>query len=366
MSTSLTDKVLIFIGLIGIVVCSYLLFFYTPKSTLQGTSVIGKIIPKGMIRRRVARSLYWENLTEPSTLYLRDIIYATKEATATVELAGGKKIELLPDSMIQLDEVSSDSINITLIEGQVKGPDAAAVVVKKEVQFRMPAYPTRGVTSVAVAGSIETIELRQSELVSRTRDFLKPKRNRILPKSLATFKTTEALDKLEYYTLELVRPLNVRYNLRANHWLEFVWTPVPLSKTRFVVEISRSPQFTSKLSHATRDTSLKLQIEEEGDYYWRVRSERGKDVRHSSRGEFHMSLRSGKTQELPVRIPASVPKGYATEIALDKAFKKLVRLEVTREPLCRRKGLVKGAYYYCRVKNLIGEEAVAEYGFTVR
>ncbi|MBI1862304.1 MAG: hypothetical protein HYR96_15425 [Deltaproteobacteria bacterium] len=356
---------LLSVGILGIVVCSYLLFFYTPKSIIEGTTVIGKIMPKGTIRRRVARSLHWENLTEPATLYLRDIVYATKDSSATIELEAGKKFDLMSDSMIQLDDVSSDSINITLIEGQVKGPDAASVSVKKEVKFRMPAYPTRGVSSLATAPPIDIFELRASEYLARVSDTLKMKSRRLAMRELASMKKTEPLDRLTFFVIELLKPENIRYNLRANHWLEFIWTPIPLENIKSTVELSRNNDFRSKLSALSKGSTLKLQIEEEGTYYWRVKSERGKEVAYSPVGEFHMSLRSGMTQELAVRIPTAKPKGFTIEIATDKTMKRMVKVQVVDKPRCPKHGLAKGSYF-CRVKNLETDEVVSESSFDIR
>ena len=362
--TSRMDAFLLTIGVIGVVVCSYLLFFYTPKLSLEGTSQIGYINPKGVIRRRIAKSLHWENLQERSVLFMRDIVYATKDATATIELNGGKTFELLSDSMIQMDEVSSDSINITLIEGQVKGKDVAAVSVKKEVKFRMPAYPTRGLSQLIASPVLDAFELRRSELLARIKDYMTVKKNRLVLKPMAALKQFSTMNQLKYFNIDLISPENIRYNLRANRWLEFEWTQIPLPDTKFVIELSRTSDFVSKISQATQSSRIKLQIEEEGTYFWRVRSERGTDVCHSKSGEFHMSLRSGMTQKINVRIPAVSVTGFTSEIAQDDKFKKIIRAEVVQAESCNQNRLPKGKYF-CRIRSLTGTEVIKSYDFTI-
>lgn len=369
MITSKVDFFLLCLGFAGIAVCSYLLFFYAPKLDIQGGNRIGTIYPRGVIRRRVARSLSWENLVGSSTLYLRDIIYAPKESSAEVELEGGKKITLLPDSMIQLDEVTSDQISITLIDGQVKGQDANQVVVKKEAVFRMPAYPTRGAQSVMMAPPIASFELKHSELLGRVQEFLRPKENRIVPKKVSELRNPLSLSSLEYYVLKLLRPASNRYNLRANRSLEFAWTPIPLPRTRFVVELSRTPAFSSFLSHATSNTSVRLQIGEEGTYYWRVKLLCGGDERYSEQREFHMSLHSDLTKPVPILLPSSVPSGFAVEIARaesfsDEKFLRVERLLVVDSDWCPTAGLAKGGYY-CRVRRVGDDKIIKEYSFVV-
>lgn len=279
---SKVDGWLLALGFTVLGFCSYLLFFYHPELGTQGISIVGHISPKGVVRRRVARRLHWDNVSKPAPLYLRDIIYAPKNAGALVELTGGRKIELLPDSMIQLDEVTGDNVNITLIEGEVKGH--AAIVVKKQVKFRMPSYPTRGARTLASPTAIDFCEMRFTDLTRRLKDS-ESKLLR-LPIKRVLFRKPMAIDKLEYFKVDILRPNDMLLGTRE--WIDFAWTPVPLSNMKYVIEISRNADFSNFLTHPTKSTRVRLQIEEPGTYYWRVRSQRDKEIKLSTKGEFKL------------------------------------------------------------------------------
>jgi len=114
--------------------------------------VVGQIKVQGSVRRRVARSLHWANLTD-GTVHLKDIVYTPRDSRAVVTFKNGKTLEMEPDSMVQFDELNSGEVEISLLN---LGTNLLPVPKDSKMGF---------------LSDIRSLELRQGELSARLAEY---------------------------------------------------------------------------------------------------------------------------------------------------------------------------------------------------
>jgi len=151
-----------------------------------------------------------------------------------------------------------------LLEGQVK-EDAAAkkqVVVKKEVEevVRILPYPkTSRLTAFRqyagygdggreVNGGVKGTDGTQGRVGGVETHLSSP----------------SGTHRLGDYDLDLVVPKGEKFNIKEHPWIKMEWTPLPLERFVYQLEISKDPAFSRVLSHATHMNSLSIQFDDPG------------------------------------------------------------------------------------------------------
>lgn len=294
------DKVLTVLAAILFLVAGYYLFFHEPDYVgITNAVEIGKLKPtQGFVRRRHARNLNWRTLKDSETLYLKDIVYVPKGMMAEIELAGKKKLTLESDTMVQFDEMTMDGIEITLFDGHVKG--AAAVV--KRVQEIMPVLLPRKKTQMAnQLTGLDALALRSSELQGRGGDFYQRLKNRRAVQTI-TAPRPLALNRLEDYVLEPIRPKGGTNVVSGRNWIELTWTQVPLDGVEYVVQIAKDDDFEKFIRFPTTKQKTFIKLGASGTFYWRVVASLGKEKATSVAENFKTTVTRAK------RLPAGLPE----------------------------------------------------------
>lgn len=362
-STFSTDRILILISCIAVTILSYLLLFFQPRLVSTDGPVIGRITSGGVIRRRHSGSLSWQNLRGDNPVFRNDIVYVPKDVQSFIVFGNQKRLELFPDSMIQLDEVSKDSIEITLIEGEVK-KNADVMVKKQEVQ-KLITRPMKGAKLLVYLMDLNSLELRYTELDQRFKHLLYgvPSREKISGESLKFYL---ALDQLIHFDLRTIRPEpDATVGQKASPWIELLWTPIPFDNVRYEVQISKEENFNRVIAYETKKNRLSIQLGDPSAYFWRVRAKRGKEALLSETTRFVISADVGELNPAFRRLPTHVPGGYTLEVSSDSEFSVIVSSQVAEKPKCSMKGLDRGSYF-CRIHSVGDPKLVKVYRFVVK
>jgi hypothetical protein len=185
--------------------------------------------------------------------------------------------------MVQFDENSTDSFQVTLLE-----------LKAEPLTIALPQHRTK---LSQLLEDLGPLEVRLSDIRSRTLKsiFEPPTLGRAFPMSPNNF----ALNKISDFEIRLIEPATDRYNLRAYRWMKMAWTPVPVEEVQYTLEVSKDSRFRKMLPHKTRTNKLLVQFDDEATFFWRVRANKGDDEVLSESMSFSMVLRGGKTPSLP-------------------------------------------------------------------
>lgn len=358
-----TDRILILISCIAVTILSYLLFFFQPRLVSTDGPVIGMITSGGIVRRRHSGSLSWQNLRGDNPVFRNDIVYVPKDVQSFIVFGNQKRLELFPDSMIQLDEVNKGSIEITLIEGEVK-KNADVMVKKKEVQ-KLITRPVKGAKLLVYLRDLNSLELRHTELDQRFKHLLygAPLREKIRGESLKFYL---ALDRLIHFDLQMIQPApDTTLSQKLSPWVELVWTPIPIDNVRYDVQISKEENFNRVISYETNKNRLSVQLGDPSAYFWRVRAKRGKEALLSETTRFVISADVGELNHALRRLPTHMPGGYTLEVSSDSEFSVILSSQVAEKAKCSTTGLASGSYF-CRIHSVRDPKLVKVYRFVVK
>jgi len=118
---SRTDRFFFLIGILGVILFTYLLFFYQPKVVENAGRAIARIEVDGAVKRRFGRSLRWWAIKNSQSVYENDAIYTPTSSVATlVILANNDRIRLKPNSLVKFVEVGSGEIELFLERGAIE------------------------------------------------------------------------------------------------------------------------------------------------------------------------------------------------------------------------------------------------------
>lgn len=340
------DQVILAAAGAASVVLLYFMFFYTAPVSVKDSRIVGEIRTVKKVRRRHSDTLSWENLKGAEAIYLRDIVFIPRGTTATIALPSGKNVELPEDTMIQFDDTTIENMEITL------------------ENFRLLPLKSPSGKMNPLLDDIKPLELRHNELTSRMYDQVFRDLN--LGRVDRIDKLKLELGNLGDYELNLVAPVEGRYNLRANRWVKMAWTPIPLEGVNFRLEVSKDPKFRKSLPYKTNNNRLQVQFDEEATYYWRVKATHKGNELVSKLANFTMSLRGGQTpKRITLRLPTVATTNFAIEVSAEKDFASLLKSTLVPEAKCPVDGLPPGKYY-CRVRNSATDKLVKSYDFDVK
>lgn len=287
--TNTFDRSVLLLSLLAIFFLSYFLFFQENKLSVNSLQVVGTIETNGILQRRQPRSLGWENIKTNSKIYLKDFIYVPKNTKATIVLQDNKTLELESDSMIQFDEIFQDQIQISLLDSvqkSFKGSQKTVVLQKPKFEFiPMIQFVQKRLES------LEPFIQMQNEITENLKKHLKVSLKKVTPV------TSENIlaHSLNDYELLLISPVDDRYNSTSNQWISMLWTEVPLKGVEYQLEISKYQDFHKVIKHQTKKNKLKIQLQDPGEYYWKVSARFEKERLSSSIKKFTMTKRGGKT-----------------------------------------------------------------------
>lgn len=345
------DK-LILVGAVVLFLISTGGLYFSQKATgLDPNAMeLGELVTSGKVKRRHARSLHWQSFSGRSKVYLRDIIYTPKDSSAEFRWGGDQVLKLEPDSMVQFDEVTLNRVEIQLIEGKIKrDPHTKGVLVRekqetirlipypktKGFQFGLPSYDT-------LKKEIEALDKRLAEVLTNSK--LIPFDSKIAKLDVAS---------LSDYTVALLEPAQDKFNVNKNKWLQLKWKPIPLKSVNYQLEMSREETFERFVSHETTESTLAIQFEDPGNYFWRVKATAGNKTITSPVWKFSMVAAGGKETEKMQKKERSISSKqvvYITEVGVDENFHTIIRTKESTKKKCDMRGLRLGNYF-CRIKD---------------
>ena len=359
-----SDRTVILISSLCSLVISYFLFLHTPTFRGSSNAPVGTLTTQGgAVKRRHAGSLRWGVISREDTVFLRDTVFVPKDVRSVVTFNNKQKIELESNSMIQFDEVNADRVEITLMEGKASATEGEVTVKKEEKPKVVAPRIFKATKLLFYLSELRSLEMEYQDYSTRVHGHL----YKSLPLDRARDDWKPAnltLGSLFHYELNLIRPAkNERFNLRMNNWMEFAWTPIPLDKVAYILEVSRMPEFKRFLSYPSSKSALSMQFLDDSDYYWRVRAKREREVLISSVSRFAMSEKGGTSVSSFRRLPATQIVIYFVEIT-DRNSKSVLIQTTNIEERCPQENLKAGAYY-CKVRKAKGEPPIKEYAFEV-
>jgi hypothetical protein len=292
MPSSGSDRWILTLGLLFFLLSGWMLFFYPFGSEWDGSSpVVASVHTDGKIRRRHAQTLQWEDLTDQEPIYLRDSVYVPSGSSADVTLKDGKTVSLAPDSLVQFDDITISAMEISLWDK----------LKQQEKAFRLmplPKPPKAGDLTDTFGLRLQYEDLRQRLSAILTKAMALGSAKSIAPYHFS-------LNRLDDYNIELLAPFNGQHiALNGERWMRMAWSPIPLIGTTYELLMSRDPNFRQKIPHQTQSTSVNVQFQDPGRYFWRVRVKRGNETVISDVHEFDMVLPVG-SGAAPKRAPAA-------------------------------------------------------------
>lgn len=290
--TSSTDRLVILAGSLGFTLAAWYLFFAPVTLSYDQTAApVATVKMEGKIRRRHARVLQWEDLSREAPVFLRDILYVPEGATAEVTLHDGKKIVLAPESLVQFDDITIHEIEISLWDKVQKVAQAKPKVFRL---MPLPKPPKAGALPDTFGLSMLQQDLGQRLEAIRKVEFkaLEVKKVAMPPRF--------SLKNLPDYDVLLASPLNgSKIALNGERWMKMAWSPVPLINITYELLMSRDPNFKQTIPHQTQSTSVNVQFQDAGKYYWRVRVRRANETVTSAVSEFEMVVPRGVAGKKP-------------------------------------------------------------------
>jgi hypothetical protein len=300
------DRLLIGAGLLCALIASFPLLLGTQDSSLmKGAEKIGGLKTSGVVQRRHARALSWGKIRREGTIYKKDIVYAPKGTTAEIVLSGNEKLVLEPDSMVEFDDVSSDKMGVLLLEGQAKvyaeksgDMESKPLVVEAKKEIQVLPYPRVDAVSLFLVDPAVWRE-EQNRLGKSIQESSSKKLG--LLAEIAVKVPDLTLMGLSDYSLTLLPPQEAAVNNSSSPWIELRWKEIPLSGVNYELEIAKTPDFRQLISHQTKTSSVRLQLFQNGQYFWRVRAQNKREQTVSSVHRFEVEA-NGSPKENSDRI----------------------------------------------------------------
>jgi hypothetical protein len=274
------DKFLVFLGLLGLLLSSYLLVQNIDVVEVQqGQVEAGSIELRNTARRRHTRSFVWETLSGTAKVYWLDTIYVPPGNTAELEILGNV-ISLESDSMIQIDAIYKDRVEISLIDGRVRKKkevtnlsiNGKRQVGKKSMIERVvakPAVETKAWIDFSPELTISEVKPYEDEwnqLNERLKQILESK-----PERVAIKKTGEALLAINdpsHYTLQLLSPPAGIFTVKRGESVRFQWGKFPIKDMKYRLEVRQLTQPQPQVFETANGSyAVRLLY---GNYRWRV------------------------------------------------------------------------------------------------
>lgn len=300
-----------------------------------GTRVFGQIETNGSLRRRFAGELHWRDLRSGDDVFLDDVVYvpAGSETRIVREGHGALPMRLPEDAMVAVRE---------------DGP------VVLDFEERQPG-------SLDPLPDPEGLALRLNELTQRW--LRRPERLDLLDVGPAPY-GQYPLDKLAYFRLFLVTPVELTLKFKTYTWYDTVWTPIPIDGVSFTIEVSKDSKFERFLSYNSRRSRLAIQLDQGGIYYWRVRATLREEYAKSPSAKFTLSRHGMDLPGATGAVPQAKMTGYTAEIARDAEFQRILFMNVVSQAACPP-GALKPGNYYCRLLPIGGGGQQRVYEFEV-
>jgi hypothetical protein len=301
-----TDRVTLVIALLIAFLTAYFLFWYQSEfQWTEGLNRIGIMKSTRSLRVRHAKSLRWGNSQTESDIFLKDMVYIPSGASA--EFAwNDKKFILDPETLVQFDEAMLDSLEITLLEGNLKmDPESARFfnVVKPEAKTLL-----FDKTAITYLPDINPLVLKHSELTDRALTMLQ--KQLLLEPTRAVLSPKLFLNRLSDYQIVVRSPKKGLYRFSEKEWGNFEWIEVPLKGVKYELEMALDEDFKKSVKTKALTNVAQVLFEQPGKYYWRVNAGKSVELIQSEIEIFELNEKDG--EPIPSRMLTSQPKPTST------------------------------------------------------
>jgi hypothetical protein len=282
----------------------------------------------GGVKVKRASSNTWVSADYSLPLEKGDVVQTSSEGMAKVVFSDGTSYTIKPDSLIVIEENSTNAAQQTAVAVQVTtgtvdlstatyaqgsksevivagataslAPESAAMVHNDPRKDQHEILVKKG--SGRVTRNSEVVELANFERVSFKADSAQMERTReVVPPTLI-----EPANMMPVYT-----------SAGSAKAVDFSWTPVNESHG-YHLRVSRNPYFSSTVyDRIVPDPEAKVAGLKEGTYYWLVLSldAKGRESVESERNQFTIVAKSGDQGSVTLDLQELVQHGHVIEVA---------------------------------------------------
>lgn len=298
----------------------------TTESVASGTKNVGQQQAHftnidGVVRVKKGNGNSWAKADYNLPLEKGDVIQTGGEGMAKVVFADGSSYTIKPDSLIVVEDNSTNSAQQTQV---------AVQVTTGMVDLATSTYSTGSKSQVIVAGATATIAPESSAQVKN--DPQNDQHEILLKKGSGEIARNGEVVKLGSYEKvsfksdapQMTKELTIGPPTLISpasglpvqaHELEFSWTPMERVKS-YRIQISRNPYFSQLLLDKTVNSPVTLVSGlTEGSYYWSVRSidDVGRTSVESERNKFTV-IPKGSDAGLALQLEPFVSHGHVIEV----------------------------------------------------
>ncbi len=138
---NVVDRIFLMVSLIVILVSGAALVTVTRNANLGHPQRVGALAEGNGVERREVRSLEWQRLKKGAAVYLGDALRTHKERV-TISLNNRKRIDLLPDSMVVLEDLTPTKIEVSVYSGDyLQSPDVIVKTVSSVAEVKRALSP---------------------------------------------------------------------------------------------------------------------------------------------------------------------------------------------------------------------------------
>jgi len=280
----------------------------------------------GTVRVKKSNSNTWVNADYSLALDKGDVVQTASEGMAKVVFADGTNYTVKQDSLIVIEENSTNAAQQTQV---------AVQVTTGTVDLATATYSQGSTSQVIVAGATATLA---PETSAQVRNDPRTDQHEILVKKgsgevtrngekvrLAeyekvsfTAETRQLVKAKELAPPTLITPANMLSIFIGPNSRDvgFSWTPMS-SATAYQVRVSRNPYFSSLVfEKKLNKTDFKLSGLGEGAYYWSVQSldSQGRESVESERNRFTIIPKGAENVNLALELEPFVQHGHVIEV----------------------------------------------------
>ncbi len=346
-------SITLFVGGIVVVTCAIVYFAFPDSAVVQfANSAVSSLFEKlgistsasghsdgegsqqahftnidGSVKVKKSSSNTWVAANYSVPLEKGDVVQTSSEGMAKVVFADGTNYTIKQDSLIVIEEnstneksetkvavaVTTGTVDLTTAtfsggsksEVRVAGASASLAPESAAMVRNDPRADTHEILLKKGSGQVtrggETVSLSNWERVSfRVAD----------PKPLTKAK--------EIGPPTLIQPANMSpvYITSASRTIDFAWSQVP-SSHGYRLRVSKNPYFSSTVfDRVIQATDAKVPGMKEGGYYWVVTSldEKGKESVESERNQFSVVAKIADNMTLPLEIQPFIQHGHMIEV----------------------------------------------------
>lgn len=281
----------------------------------------------GHVQVKKVSSVQWVDATLSTSLDKGDLVRTGSDSDARISFADGTFYTIKPDTLITVEENSSESNRpsssvISVQTGDVdlatptfRSPDSKAAVKAEDMTTQVHSNSRAAVKFDPEKKESEVVVASGSAQVQRGQERidLGQHEKATIPNSGAILKSRVLAPP------DLVEPLNLEPIMAENPrsaTVHFEWKPVP-DAVFYTMRVSKTAMFTSTVFDKPKITGTSIDISglDAGDYFWNVMATDAKKQSSEASEIFRFSLVArGKSQEMTLEITDTRIVGRVAEI----------------------------------------------------